>query len=240
MKHLKKIWMSQSARYIDATKPIVFWDTCALLDVLRIPYRSGSINELTMYEQILDSIKNGVIISVTSEIVAEEFDKHFSETCHNLENEQEKRKKGIKDFAAFETNVANKTRIFTAVDLLSIKQRLENVINDICKNTILIKGDAKQRRFADFRLRHSFAPAAKKNEYKDCYIWGMFITLAQKLPAHVSMTFFTSNKDDYYDKASNDVYSQLKDDCLAAGVNTDTKLSIGDLYGSLHNARYVH
>lgn len=237
MKYDKKIWMSQSVENIASDKPIIFWDTCALLDILRIPYRSGKINDLNLYEKVLDGIKNGAVISVTSEIVAEEFDRHFNDMYDELEKEQENRKKGVKDFAIFEKDEATRVNISTVIDTLSVSQRLLDVVDQICNNTIQIRGDANQCKFADFRLRNSIAPAAKKNEYKDCYIWGAFITLAQNLEHHNSMIFFTSNIDDYIDKSSKDFYSQLKNDCRNA--NGKIEISIGNLYGSLHRAGII-
>ena len=51
----KKIWLSQASTNIARNKPIIFWDTCALLDILRIPLLDRpQFNPQTLqaYEQI--------------------------------------------------------------------------------------------------------------------------------------------------------------------------------------------
>ena len=72
MKNKNKLWLSQVAANIPNDRPIIFWDTCALVDVARIPHstKKFTLQDLEQYEQIAQWIEEGRVISVTSDVVS--------------------------------------------------------------------------------------------------------------------------------------------------------------------------
>ena len=100
MKTGKRIYLSQVNMEIPNDKLIVFWDTCALLDILRIPARENlNINDLLCYERIADYIENSQLVSITSGLVINEFLDHYEEKHNNLLHIQTKLKQKIHDYA---------------------------------------------------------------------------------------------------------------------------------------------
>ena len=235
MKTGKRIYLSQVIVEIPNDKMIVFWDTCALLDILRIPTRENlDINDLLCYEKIADYIDNNQIVSITSGLVINEFLDHYEEEHNKLLNTQAKIKRKTICYAKFMVSDRKKERIVKALDLLNIEHRLNVVLNKILRKTIILKEQNKYRDFADYRLRNKMAPAANKAEYKDCYIWGTFISLVHTLnPISSYVSFITVNSKDYTDNTGH-LHSHIITDCRFM-PSMHVKLRVGELYGDLHS-----
>lgn len=239
MKTGKRIYLSQVNMEIPNDKLIVFWDTCALLDILRIPARENlNINDLLCYERIADYIENNQLVSITSGLVINEFLDHYEEEHNKLLHIQTKLKQKIHDYADFMVSDKKIERIVKAVDLLNIEHRLNTVLNRILKNTFILKEQNKYRDFADYRLRNKMAPAARKAEYKDCYIWGTFVSLVHALnPISPYVAFITVNSKDYTDDTGH-LHSHIMTDCRFM-PSMCVKLKVGELYGDLRSILVV-
>lgn len=100
MKRKNRIWLSQANANLAANKPIIFWDTCALVDIIRIPHstKNFTIQDLQKYEDIALWLEDGFIQSVTSDIVNIEFDEHYAREYSNLLQEQKSVRIVLKTF----------------------------------------------------------------------------------------------------------------------------------------------
>ena len=93
MKTNRKIWLSSAKKNIPENVPLIFWDTCALLDIVRTPIIERSklnFNSLQAYERITDYIMDQKVISVTSEIVVKEFHEHIGDCIKALEQQSQR------------------------------------------------------------------------------------------------------------------------------------------------------
>lgn len=230
MKTDKKLFLSQVNGNIPRDKPMVFWDTCALLDILRIPVRKElSINDLTCYENIADCIERERIVSVTSGLVLKELLDHYENERRNLLRKQDGLKRDVTNYASYMESESKKRRITSAIELLNAEPRLVRLLNRIMKHTFIIREADTYRGFADYRVRNGLAPG-RRSEYKDCYIWGTFLKLVHKLnPASSYIAFMTTNKRDY---PEND--PQLTRDCYLRSMCIT--LHIGQLKGGIDGA----
>lgn len=123
MKRKSKLQFRRAVNTIPADKPILFWDTCALLDMLRIPYRDKyDINLLISYERISDMIKRGDIVSLTSSIVDIEFDNHYGGTLNELRRSVGKVKRQAKEYTDYMSDDHLKSSIKTEIDRIEIEQ----------------------------------------------------------------------------------------------------------------------
>lgn len=233
MKTGKKIFLSQARLHIPTNKIIVFWDTCALLDIIRIPIRDNlKFNDLVCYERIAQYINNDNIISVTSGLVIKEFADHYQNERRNLIQAQTKLKNQVLDYTNYMISTNKKNRITSAINLLNVESRLDTVLNQILKKTFVLKEEAIYRDFADYRLRNKIAPAARKSEYKDCYIWGTFIKLVHKIsPTSNYVSFISVNTKDYQDDNGR-LHSHIQTDCNYLN-SMKVVFNIGKLYGDL-------
>lgn len=203
--HSKKTnYLNGLCSIVPKDKPIVFWDTCSLLDiykVLLIP-KTGGYRTLQHYYNILNSIQKGELTSVTSKIVYKEFAQHYEDFIRNITSNEDSIKETYKDYAAT-LSEAKKIEILTAVDKLSIVPILDKLVRDIWRNTYVIKEQLSFQNSAHYRVIHKEPPAKTKGEYKDSYIWATYLSLAKKLDVvnkeHPWMCFITSNVKDYGD-----------------------------------------
>lgn len=233
MKTGKKMYLSQVNLHIPNDKPIVFWDTCALLDILRIPIRENlRINDLDCYERLADYIDNSHVISITSGLVVNELADHYSDVLNELLQKQTKLKDEVLKYTNLMASAKKKERLTKAINLLNIEHRLDEVIRRILKKTFVLKEENEYRNFADYRLRNKMAPAARKSEYKDCYIWGTFTKLVHAIkPTSDYVSFISANTKDYTEN-NGELHSHIKTDCYLHSMHV--VFSIGKLYGDLH------
>lgn len=233
MKRKNRIWLSQANANLAANKPIIFWDTCALVDIIRIPHstKNFTIQDLQKYEDIALWLEGGLIQSVTSDLVNIEFDEHYAREYSNLLQEQEKRKDSIKNFSQYIINRVKKNKINTTIDTLNIQNRFGILTQRICRQTTLIREENIHARFADYRTRHKMAPAANKGEYKDCYIWGTYLSTIKAVNPSVYCAFITTNPKDYGKQGAID--SLIQNDCNSVSPNAHITFFIGQLHAEL-------
>ncbi len=214
-----------------ADKPIVFWDTCSLLDIFRFAYRDSlNPNELKSYLLLLDKIEKGEIISISSELVLHEYNSNIgivkNEYSSSINKTNSLIAKHFELINLFRTTTKNKLDISG----LNLINDLENLSKRISKKTYFVREEKKFNKFAHFRVKNYMAPAARKGEYKDCYIWGTCLSLADKLKQSKPIFFLTKNISDFYvDKK--DIHPDIVSDCTINNVKvtTDCGLIIGFL-----------
>lgn len=233
MKRKNRIWLSQANTNLVANKPIIFWDTCALVDIIRIPHstKNFTIQDLQKYEDIAVWLENGLIQSITSDLVNIEFDEHYTKEYSNLLTEQDRLKQNIKSFSQYIENTSKKNKIDKIINTLNIQNRFGNLTNRICRQTTLIRGENQHAKFADFRTRHKMAPAANKGEYKDCYIWGTYLSIIKAVNPSVYCSFITTNPKDYRKQGIID--QSIQNDCNSVSPNAHISFFIGQLHSEL-------
>ena len=135
MKTGKQIYLSQARANISNTRPIIFWDTCALLDILRLPIRQTirGAEMLVRYEIIAESIERGIITSVTSSLVITELTNHYNQVYNELTKKENDAKNQMIQLADYMVSTKKKTRLIYAVNLLNIESRLLSVLHRLLK-----------------------------------------------------------------------------------------------------------
>ena len=119
----KRIWLSQASTNIVRSKPIIFWNTCALLDILRIPLLDRpqfNPQILQAYEQIESWIAAKRLVSVTSDLVVREFSVHADDIVNALSSQEQNLKNDVKEQSRYMTDSIKATRIASIIDLLDI------------------------------------------------------------------------------------------------------------------------
>lgn len=213
-------------------KPITFWDTCAILDILRIADRED-VNTFNNYLYILEKINNGELISVTSELVLFEYNSNVQDIEQEFRKKQTKAKETIKKYCAFQTNEFS-TQIINNIDNLDAITAFITFSEDLWSKTYIIREQKQFQKFAHFRTKHKFAPAHKKGEYKDCYIWGTCLQLAHRKIIETPIFFFTKNTDDYCDiNDKKQLAAQILGDCTQNGITV--LFNSGSVRGELNN-----
>lgn len=217
IKYKSVIFLSQVVTKYNGNKPIVFWDTCALLDILNfyIIQEKDSSSQYDFYQNILQEIKEGRILSVTSQLVYKEFMQHFKEMYKKIAINEKSLKNVYLEYADTLPQ-AQKKGLTRAANQLNIVPVFDKLIRDIWKSTIIIKEQQSFQNNAHYRVVNKIPPAAVKGEYKDCYIWTTFVSLSNALKkrysSHPEMFFITSNAKDFQGPQNQNVGVQLECD----------------------------
>ena len=238
----KKIWLSQASTNIARNKPIIFWDTCALLDILRIPLLDRpQFNPQTLqaYEQIESWIATNRLVSVTSDIVVREFSEHADDIDNALSAQEQKLKNDVKEQSHYMTDAAKATRVASSIDLLDIRKRVIKLVKKIWKGTYILRGQDDFALKADYRVRNYIKPSGGRESYKDCYLWICYISVLNKVNPTEPTFFFTTNPADFAEnKKSDNLHPNLTAELPSANSGYALKMAI--LNGQLQRYFAAH
>lgn len=213
---------------------VLFWDTCSLFDIIRLPFRTKSDRYLDYYQQISNLIIEKNIISVASVLTITEINYNFQ----NVEAEYDKYLRKLQndlelheDYLIKSNNTTQRILNFKLHEK-GLKQYLFALFNTIIANTTFIAEKQTFNKFAHFRVSYHMAPAQRKGEYKDCYIWSTCLELSKEIvQSNSKIFFFTRNKNDFFENGQ--LFQLIQDDCNNSSISI--KYEVGDLLGELLN-----
>lgn len=183
---------------IPAEKPVLFWDTCGLLDCLRILKRFDK-TYYDNYLHLLNLIIKGEVISVIPQLVLFELKLNWDTVHKEAERFQCDIQEGASNMIHIHTdNKSEADRIKNELIKADVLKITIDLLNNILANSYVVNEHQAFQDFAHFRLVNKLAPAHKKNEYKDCYIWGCTNICANIRPDKSrKVLFISSNIEDY-------------------------------------------
>lgn len=183
-------------------KPILFWDTCALLNYIRFIYREdpGDINTFRAMESIYNKIVKDEIYSVAAETSITEWNDHVDKTIGEVKDSLAK----TSSYHLRSIDVINAIKTLSlkheAIDTYDLEELLCQLALNIIAKTTFIEIDQVSTYNAHQRVLRKNPPAGKNEEFKDCTIWEIMITLNKKINATkipISRCFYTVNTDDF-------------------------------------------
>lgn len=199
--------------YRAAPKPVLFWDTCALLDILRLPYRKGTIDSFRLINQIKDLIQNDQLFSVASALTIKEWNEHENKILTETQKSLELTELFHGTCIAITNDVYGATYVSEPISNKSLCPIFENLAENILSKTFFLE-TAEIANSALTRISDKLPPASKKNEFKDCAIWETVLKMSRDIydfDQHTQQVFFTVNTEDFFDKGRtpNRFYPQL-------------------------------
>ena len=229
---LKQIFLSQVTGEIPVDTPIVFWDTCSLIYILTIAVRE-SCADFKNYKDLLGWIERDEIVSATSSIVWNEFNDHYSEEYHKAEEDVDKLRMLIRNYASLQQELA-RTNLNDLAASMNVIDILEELESRVWGKTVVIKEERYLADLAHYRVLHKWSPSMVKDQYKDAYIWCTFMSVSQKM-SKVKKFFMTDNKEDYcVSKRNMRLQEQIASDCTTVGA--EILFNIGSLRGKVYQA----
>ena len=179
----------QVAGMLSQEKPLIFWDTCSLLNIL----------ELAMNKK--DKFNNN-----TERVEKRQID------------DQTELRGNIKKFAIVAPQRWMKIIHCVLNRVFGYDSKLESLVKSIYKHTFIIKVDVDQKNFAYDRLVNRQAPSERKPSYGDNLLWGAFLSTSLALGGTKKRIFMTSNPEDFKAKGSNNLATIIKDEMSRNGV----------------------
>jgi len=207
--------------------PVLFLDTCTILDVLRAPCRETIAVEEISAAMALISLNGqptpGVWL-VTNETVYGEWTANLDAVKTELERESKKIERlRSRLVGAVDIIYGRVHEVGHRVEHLKLSEHLENLSRQLLSVSQKVKIADPHSLNAMNRVRKYMAPACRgKQEAKDCEIFEAFLDVGRTLRTRGfadSICFVTANSDDY-------------------GKPTEPKNALGTDLASI-NARYV-
>lgn len=205
---------------LEAPKPVILFDTCALLDIVRSAERENISSEIISTALELITCDDKWLISC--EVVDTEWKDNIDSVeiyVRNALRNLHKRAlsfKGALDHSQSQ-EVWEYSKYFTSYEL---EKNLTSISNDLRGVLTLIDRDSDCVLRATDRTIKCIAPASKgKAEFKDCLIIEHFIELSNKLREREfssSVVFVSSNKADF--GSPFDIKEPLRTEFLNASI----------------------
>lgn len=183
--------------------PLLFLDTCAILDLIRVPYRDG------LPLDMIDATKR-LLLKATSQppqlwvVVADqvetEWRKHQTKASEDLRKEIEDCQAKLTRFSKVIQKVLS-TTCLTHLTQFSLETHLANLSKDVLDVSLKIAEDKNLEGRVLARVRACLAPAKKgKGEVEDCVIIEHYLEVCQRLRdtgCSQPVIFVSSNVNDY-------------------------------------------
>lgn len=212
------------AIYSANPKPILFWDTCGMLEYIRFVYRENKgVTTLNAMLDIASRIINHDIYSVTSELAAIEWDDNVGIVMDDMEKSLNRTE--VCHSLAVETINKLYGFTYTSVDITAfqIKEMLRDLSLNMAELThFLLFKDITEATLE--RVAMKTPPAHKKGgEIKDCAMWESMIHLCDVINMAMpdgspNKVFYTVNINDFADRGRGRVYfNELQEEAKQKG-----------------------
>lgn len=205
--------------YSNHPRPVLFWDTCALLDIIRFLTRIETIDNPQVYKNIstiYSKVKWGKIYSVASTVNSKEWDDHVDDAISLLDKNLPKIINCSKMIVEAHNNINHVADSMPIINPKSVKDHILDMARTIVKKTIFLEVDKEVAFNALERITNKRPPsnAAKnsKAEFKDCAIWETMLELSRKINStgiQKTKLFFTTNIDDFCTKNTGFPFASL-------------------------------
>lgn len=209
-----------------ATKPIIFLDTCVMLDIFRVVERASSFTPFKVYVKMAEKVKNHDVVIVYNETVQSE----FIYNAPTVVMEQRSKIQNLnRRWNAFRS-MKDKDDVQHELNLSEDKiiQAAEVTLRAILKDAYIVKDyDGALRSSYDVVLKHK-APAVRDSQFKDAYIFRTCLDLAKKSGKQIF--FCSTNTRDYCNdnkKVHPEILKQANEN------NVVVTLSLGEAYGQI-------
>jgi len=194
-----------AAEVAERPRPLLFLDTAAILDILRVPFRRGlQVDIIKSAAATIDDViadPRRIWIVTSANVIAEFQDNRDSvrrELAASVSNLNE-------DFARLSciAKIVLPERRIEPLEWLNatFQDRILEIVDRLVAETSVFRGTKECTFKAALRVKAGLAPASRsKQEFKDCEIFEEFLELARsllKLGFHSPAGFVTPNSTDY-------------------------------------------
>ena len=199
---------------INHPAPILFIDTCTLLDIIRLPFRQKKSTTAKAYldsaENAIKLVKDNRLRVVILPLILKEFGDNLSRTKDELSRHVKNISSSLEILYSIHSNGYGKLIV---PDLFSFKTEL--ILEKICCDLIELGIHVKQKDDTTLKANNRVImniPPSRKGTLKDCIIYEHCLELAALLRNqgfNEKMVFFTSNTEDFCENSNRSPRGQL-------------------------------
>lgn len=188
---------------LQAKKPVIYLDTCSLVDIIRSPIPNDiHFSHVVGAKDLLNFINQNKIYTVSTITVEIEFTEHQGKESLNLErwlNKLEQNNTSLINSLEL-MGVSFKFNLKGFSDL-KLNHELSSLAKNILNSSFILEKDEECSHKAHTRVEQNLAPSSPgKSESKDCLIIEHFLKLSKKLRDNnfeEKIIFISSNKKDF-------------------------------------------
>lgn len=214
------------ATYTATPKPIFFWDTCGLLEIIRFVYRKNNgTNTLNAILDLAGKVSRDEIYCVTSEIAAIEWDDNVAKALNDMRTSLG-RTENYHSLAAATINAILPGTIVQSdpISTFRLEDLLKDIALDIAQSSHFIKYEEVAKDTLA-RVALKMPPGKEKDaEIKDCAFWETMLRICKDIKAVMpggspAKVFYTVNTNDFADKSRGTtvLFHQLEAEAIHMG-----------------------
>lgn len=189
-------------------KQILFWDTCALLDIIRFLYRNnGNIATYRCLNSVNNLIQSDAIYSISSSLTIREWNDHEDKVKDEIRLSLQKTSVYHKNTIEVVNAINSTSYISESLHNKRLLETLEIFAKSVLDKTFFL-GTEDIANKALIRVADKKAPASKKQEFKDCAVWETMLLVCEEIRnvspmdyGSYNKVFYTVNTDDFIDKS---------------------------------------
>lgn len=215
---------------VEKDLPLLFLDTCTLLDVIRAPLRCDVAEDATAMiagaMRLVD--RQDEFVSAVSSIVPEEFCANRSKVAGELTEYCRPLIKGMATINSISTTLGLQAPPPISDDsILEFESRLGGLADQLLANAFELEQEDTIKVKAFDRLAARIPPGYRGDQVKDCLIFEELIEFSRRARDKNYLgriVFCTSNTKDYCESRSN-AYPEITSELGSVNVTFTTKLS---------------
>lgn len=209
------------SQYKKSPKPVFIWDTCSLLDIIRLPIGTKldlNLNSLKTIIMLNKDISSDSIYSVCSNLTTIEWDEHVAPRINEAD-------KFISDNLKYYQRITELHNYFYSLEhspiiANKIVQELSDLADKIISKTIVLN-TSEIADLALIRVAKKKRPSSiSKKEFKDCAIWETAIEVSRMVNEADKVSLFSTNPSDFIDSgfAIPKLYKELQSEATAVNL----------------------
>ncbi len=180
-------------------KPVLFLDTCAILDIIRMPNRLRA-SELNAVIKIANQTQSNLCSVVAASIVPDEFASLVQDTESELKKFLDELQNSVDNFNLACQSVSLDIETDYSFDQSTLPTTLRKLAESLLNNALILTAQDNLRLQALDRVVFQVAPARKGGQIKDCILIEEYLELAQQLYSAqftYPLVFISSNTKDF-------------------------------------------
>ena len=207
-----------------APRPVLFLDTCTLLDVVRAPLRDLSA-EVQACVDLRAMAAAGILRLYVQDIVPREW-------ANNLLAARRDGEDGIRAFTAtwqIAADLGKPAPPLPVVPPGNLIDELEQLSHDLLQAADTLEKDFDGMSWAIERVAAKRKPSSAKGTVKDCHVLGHALRLSSMLAAAGypgSRVLVSSNRSDFADPNAAGFHPDIDPDAAAAGLRYAARLQV--------------
>ena len=191
--------LADAVKQLAATKrPVLYLDTCALLDVVRAPCRDRTDHLLAAVARIEKAARAKRVVLCAAEITRDEWVRNIDVVLADVERSERDTDRAVQQFVIAAQRAGKPRTARARIGALEVPPKLRGWSERMLQSTVLVAPTAGVIEAAWGRQAQRRLPARRgKDSVGDCTIFETLLAIGRGLGSTQPLVFLTSNTQDF-------------------------------------------